>query len=261
MPQTRSYPFYSALWNGFYNKDFYAHVALYWRGAGFAYLLLAVALALAPMMVGLQVAVNAFLRNEVPYILNQLPEITIENGAASVEVEQPYVIYTRDKKPFMVIDTTGGAQDIEAVIVLQEREVIIRKNATEARHYELTEMQERTVITRETIEELIDTVKPWLLPVSFAVMLIAFYIFRLLQALWYAVLGLLIARIQNVQLPFDALLQLAMVALAAPMLVTALLVFTGISFPWYATFVMAMFYLWFGIRASKQMVSEPSEQI
>lgn len=257
MAQTRSYPFYSALWNGFYNKDFYAHVALHWRGAGFAYLLLAVAVALVPMMVALHMAIGTFLRDDVPYVLEQLPEITIENGAASVEVEEPYVIYAADRTPFMVIDTGGSYQTPEeagAKILLHEREVIVLQNAREVRHYALEEVRERTVVTRETMEELVRVVKPWLLPVSFVFMLVAFYLFRLLQALLYALFGMIIARILNVRLAFDALLQLAMVALAVPMLVAAALILVNASLPWFVTFGAAMFYLWFGIRASRDAV-------
>lgn len=260
MAQSRSYPFYSALWNGFYNKHFYAHVALHWRGAGFAYLLLAVAVALVPMMVMFQVVISTFLRDEVPYVLEQMPEITIENGAASVEVEEPYVIYAPDKTPLMVIDTGGRYQTPEeagAKILLHEREVIVHQNAREVRHYALEEVQERTVVTRETIEELVRVVKPWLLPGCFVFMLGAFYLFRLLQALLYAVFGMIIARILNVRLAFDALLQLAMVALTVPMLVAAVLLVVGASLPWFVTFGAAMFYLWFGIRASRDAVEAP----
>lgn len=248
------YPFYSALWHGFWNPRFYAGVASRWQGRGFAWLFLVVALSVIPLAVVMWVVLDRFYTAELPHMLRQMPEILFSEGKASVDGEQPQVIRLSSGAALIMVDTQGTYRDPESagvpVLVTQEA-LIVRQSGTATRYYGFDDIKETMLLTPKTVEQLAMTVKPWLVPVAAFGLWLAFSIGRLVQALFYALLGLAVAAVLRVRMSYAALLQVSIVAVGNVVLVSALgtLLMGGVPVP--ITVLLALFYLWFGIRATR----------
>jgi hypothetical protein len=248
----RHYPFYSALWYGFFDKDFYVDVATRWRAGASGYLAMMVAVGILPLMVIFHFALQQFYTAEIPFMLRQMPDIMFYDGRARSDVEQPHTIRSTDGTSIIVIDTENQfatPDDAGTLILLHSDEVIVRKKSNETRSYSLDEIEGDTMLTPEMVNELAQWLHPWIIPVSFVTLWLLFGIGRIIQMLFYALIGLAIAAMLRIQMNFGALLQITMVIIGNVIAVTSLMyVVFGAATMW-VTFPMAMFYLWFGIRA------------
>jgi hypothetical protein len=89
--------------------------------------------------------------------------------------------------------------------------------------------------------------------IIFAFMAIAFFIYRLVQAIVNGVFGLIISSILKVTLDFTSLMYIAMVAITPVAIIASIIWATGIQIPlkgWLG-FILALGYLSFGILANK----------
>ena len=92
----------------FYSRGFYREVAGHWRGMSFAYLLLLLAVCWLPSGFQIQSGWTRFVDVQGSRFVDQVPPISITQGAVSVDAKQPYYITDVDsKKVLAIIDTTG----------------------------------------------------------------------------------------------------------------------------------------------------------
>lgn len=259
----RHYPFYSALWYGFFDKDFYVAVATRWGAQAFSYLAMMVAVGILPLMVVFYIAVQHFYTAEIPFMLRQMPDIMFYDGRASSDVEQPHTIRSTDGSSIVVIDTENrfaSPEDAGTLVLLHSDSVIIRKESNETRRYSLDDIEGDTLLTPEIVNEMAQAAYPWIIPVAFITLWLLFGIGRVIQMLFYALIGLAFAAMLRIQLNFGALLQIAMVVIGNVIAVSAVMfVLFGASTMW-VTFPMAMFYLWFGIRAVRDWARDTRTQ-
>ena len=87
---------------------------------------------------------TSFIEEELPLYLDDLPELTIENGQASTPEERPYIINDKGTtEPFIVVDTTGQYTDLDqtsaAVLITADR-ISIRKNDVSTQSYSFSEL-------------------------------------------------------------------------------------------------------------------------
>jgi hypothetical protein len=87
----------------------------------------------------------------------------------------------------------------------------------------------------------------------FVVFLLCIYVYRILQALLYSVIGLLFARINKVQITYGQIVQIMLVAITPAIIISfiqhAFLLTIPFEFLFY--FILAMGYLFYGIMANK----------
>lgn len=256
MKGNKQYRIYQIPLLAFFSRGLYRDVAHNWKGTAFGYLLLLLALCWIPATVGLHWAVAEFVDQDAPKVVSQVPEVTIVDGEASIDAPEPYLIRDPDTgKVLMVIDTTGqitALADTEVMGLLTKNAVIFKKSAYETRNFSLREV-DSFVLTQEKIYGWLDLGKRFLAPLLYPFCVIGSFIYRILQALLYAAIGLLIARIVKTDLPYDGLLRLSVVAVTPAIIVATILTVAGIHPPmgglWY--FLATMAYLIFGIRAAK----------
>lgn len=249
----RRYPFWSALWNGFYNREFYVHVVMRWRSAAYGWLAVVVALGLVPLVLALSAQLNVLKEREIPHLIAQMPVITIHNGAASSAGDRPVTLHDSEGEAVVMIDTGGMHTDpIEAgVLVLLTRDfVMYREGDREVRSQSLRDIKD-TVLTGELAQEITDSIWPFLLPVSAVVLFAVFYLMGLVQLLFYALVGLVITRVLDMRVEFHALVQVAAVAMGAVALAGAAVSFTGYDVKAVISLVATVFYLWFGLKAAR----------
>lgn len=257
-----------ALYLSFYSAPLYQDVGRRWQGTGFLYLLLLLALAWIPHMAAVQTAIAEGIDNEAQALAGQIPAITISNGEVSTDVDTPHFI--RDPKTdklLAIIDLTGeytSLEDTEAEVLLTKNQVLMRRNRggiQETRGFDLSTVESFTV-TREDINRWLEAAKVWLAIIFYPFAVVFSFIYRVIQALIYAVIGLLIARSLKIGLEYGTLLRLAVVAITPVVILGTFLGVASIRVPGLSliSFAIAMGYLTFAIKSNQtQTPAEPGQ--
>jgi hypothetical protein len=253
----RRYRLYHPYLLAFFSRAFYADVAAHWRARAFVHLLLVLLLTATVYMLRFQSLIDTFISEKAPAIVAQVPEIRILNGVVQVDVEEPYTIREPDGgSVFAVIDTTGKITSLsqtEAVLLLTASRLAVRLNAGDARIIDL-----RTIaslkINQATVSQWLQDIQKWSPFVLFPLALGFSFLFRSVQALLYGGLGMAIATLQQIPLPFGAAVSIAIMAMTPLLLVDALLMLLNIDWPlWrWGGFLLAIGYLVFGIRSARR---------
>ena len=245
----------------FFSKELYRDVGLCWKGVGFAYLLLLLTVCWIPTMVKIHVGFSDFINNEVPPFIEQVPDITITDGEASIQEPQPYYIKAPDSNDVIaIIDTTGTTESLEdanAICLLTRTNVIWRQNEFETRTVDLSNVK-NFVLDSDRIMGWLHIAEKFLVIVMYPFALLGSYLYRIVQALIYAAVGLLFASWCKVSLSYAALLRLAIVAVTPCIIVGTVLGLVATSLPWYLYPAAALAYLFFGVWACSQ--TPPAEQ-
>lgn len=255
MKEKKRYTIFHVPVLAFFSKELYRDVALRWKGTAFGYLFLLLVVCWVPGIIGIHGEVAEFVDNEAPKLVSQIPVVTIADGQASIDEPQPYYILDPESGDVLVvIDTTGtinSLEETEAQALITRTGAIYRKSALETRSFSFSEI-DRFVLTRDRIYGWLDAGKRYAAPVLYPFCVLGSFVFRILQALLYAAIGLLIARLLKTGRSYDDLLRLAVVAVTPAIIAATLLGLAGIGLPlaglWY--FLVAMGYLTFGIRAA-----------
>jgi len=241
----------------FYSRELYRDVGWNWRGVCFGYLFLLLAICTIPKMFILHKGLFNFIDNEASALIEQVPTITIENGQVHIDEPQPYYIKDADGNDILaIIDTTGeiqSLQDTEAFALLTKTKLIHRQSKLEYRTYDLSQVKE-FVLDKERITGWLNIIKKLLIPALFPCILLGSYIFRIIQALIYATIGLIFAALCNTKLSYSALLRLAIVAVTPCIIFRIIFECASVELPmaglWF--FLAAMGFLFFGVKACSQ---------
>ena len=243
-------PFYS-----FFSRALFRDVGTHWRGSAFAYLLFLLAVCWIPFSVGVYFQWSAFVVDEAPAITEQIPAITIENGRVFADVDQPYFIRTTEPdEVFAIIDTTGQIDSLDersARFLLTASEVMIKKNEAETRVYDLSSVQE-FYMDGPKAQRWLGLAGRWALVLLYPAAVVGSYGYRLMQVLFYAVLGLLLAKLVGCRLNYAGIVRVALVAITPAIVLKTVLWIADISFPyaWLLYFAVAMGYLAFGLSSN-----------
>lgn len=253
---------FQALWFSFYSAPLYRDVSRHWKGTGLLYLLLVLALLWIPEMVHFQGTLAAFVAGEGRAFANQLPTITITRGEVSTDVETPHFI--RDPKTdqvWAIIDLTGeytSLQGTDARLLLTRNQLLMgRERGTihETRVYDLSGVESFT-LDSDRVMGWLELAASWLAILAYPVALLFSFIYRVVQVLIYAAIGLLIARSLKVALDYVALMRLTAVAITPAIVADTIRSVAEVSLPlwWLLAFAIAMGYLTFAIKANATVV-------
>ena len=215
----------------FYSDRLYADVGKRWKGFGFQYLIILMAICWAIVvlnwlqtLVRLDFSPEAFnyeriasqekeaigTKDEVYQIvakvITQVPEITIKQGKASVGVPMPYTIFFPETSiPLAVIDTSGKTKSLEdtsALVLLTKEKLFIRKDQVTAEIHALAEFEDM-VVDGDTLREWAQAGRNsllWILPLVF------FPIETLISLVWivllttvYGMMAMVIARMLKIE--------------------------------------------------------------
>lgn len=256
----RKYTILHAPLLSFFSKWLYQDVAREWRGTGLLYLLALLAATWVPLVVGIHVVVTHFVRREAPPVVEQVPPITIRDGAVSCPEPQPYFIKDPDTgRPVAIIDTTGELTSLEgtgAGLLLTRTRLIVAQSGNETRIYDLSNTR-AFYIDRDILTKWLEIARRWLAVAAYPLLVLFSYVYRIVQALLYAAIGLLFARMTRATLTYQALVRLAIVATTPVIILDTIVLLAGLSIPywWPICFVIAMGYLYFGVKASAEPVA------
>ena len=243
----------------FFSKELYRDVGLYWKGANFLYLFLLLAICWIPTMIEIHVGFTDFVNNEAPTVIEQLPEITITNGEVSISEPQPYYIKDPQNGDVLaIIDTTETIESLEdsnALCLLTKTKIMWQKSEVETQMFDLSKI-EHFVLNSERVMGWLHTASKFFVIIIGLVALLGTYLFRIVQALIYAAVGLLFALWCEVTLSYATLLRLAVVAMTPCLLAKTIFGLADIHLP-YATLislVVTLAYLFFAVKANSELM-------
>ena len=247
----------------FHSGRFYLDVANHWRGTSFVYLLLVLALCWIPFLVGVYGNWSRFSSTEAEDLLAQIPAVTIAGGVVSTDVPQPHSITDgKTGTVLAIIDTTGEIQsldEVDAKMLLTRTQFIVRKGERETRTYDLTSIENFT-LDRDRVRGWLAIAAAWGPPVVYVFMVLFSYVYRVLQALLFALIGLAFRPSPGLPLGYPRVLSMALVAETPAVIVKTVLDLIGATFPFreLVIAIIAFAYLYLGIKASG--VPSPAER-
>jgi hypothetical protein len=243
------------LFMSFYSRSLYQDVGKNWKKISYLYLVLLLAVCQIPIMFMFHAELSEYFHREVPKIIKQVPVITISKGEVSVNVQMPYTIKdTEGNAPLIIIDTTGqvtSLENSEAIALLTKTRLIIRRSSKETRSMDLSGI-DSLVIDQSRIYDWIELFLdnfPFLL---YPFALLFSFLFRMLQAIIFAAIGMYFAKSLKIPLSYRALLSLAIVSMTPSIILNTLYDYAGtnVSLWWFLNFMIALGYLFFAIKAN-----------
>ena len=249
----------------FFSKDLYTDVAFNWKGTCLGYLFLLLAVCWIPAMIEINSGLDSFVEFQAPKITSQVPTITIKDGTVSIDEPEPHYIYAPDSDEVLAaIDTTGqlkSLDDIDAFVLLTEDKIIYRQSPSETRTFNLTEIEEFT-LDQDRITNWLNILKKLVIPVLYPMALVGSYLFRIIQVLVCAAIGMLFVSSLNAQLPYICLIRLAAVAITPAIIVKTILGAADIRLPvvWLLYIIVTLAYLYFAVKACSQHEQAPPEE-
>lgn len=239
----------------FFSKPLYRAACRQWKGTGFGYLFLLLALCAIPFLARTQAGVTRFVEVEAPRMTARIPVVTIENGRLSLEKPQPYTIPDPDTgEPLVVIDTTGEIASLEqtpARALITETHALIRKSAVETRIFSFQGVESFT-LDQDRVLGWLERIRKYLAPALYPFVVLFTFIGRAIQALVYAAIGLVFASLYKSRRTYGELLRLSVVAMTPGILIRTLQSATQTQIPyaglWF--FLCTLAYLAFGVKAA-----------
>jgi hypothetical protein len=252
----KRYSMLQPLYLSFFSRELYRDVRTNWKGTGFLYLLILLALTWLPVMVKLHQGVARIVRQEAPKLVDQMPKITIRRGEVSIDRPVPYTIEDPDTHaPLMVIDTSGTVTSFgqgSAIILLTRDKFMYRQpHRAETRIYDLTGIDDFTV-DRSRVDGWVQAFRKYFAIVAYPFALAGSLAFRVIQMLLYAAIGMIFASMLKITLDYLTLLRLASVSITPVILLSTVLTLTGLHVPVLplVSFAIAMGYLFFAVKAN-----------
>ncbi len=251
----KRYSMPKALYLSFFSRDLYRDVGMHWKGTGFLYLLLLLAVTWLLIIYKMHGDLSEEIRQEVPKYLEQMPKITIAAGRVSIDRPVPYTILEPDgRTPFMVIDTSGGIISLEqtdATVLLTGDQIMFRRpQGDEVKVYNLAGTD--ASIDRDLVDRWVRTFGKYFGVVAYPVALAGDFVYRFLQMMIYAAIGMIFVRKLRAPLDSDAVYRLAAVAITPAIVLPTLLLLAGIHVPAspIVFFVIAIGYLYFAVKVN-----------
>jgi len=249
----RKTPFPIVLLKSFHSVELYEEVRLKWKGRGFLYLLALVALVSVLHSAGLARTFQRFVAEELPAIIEPMPEIRIHDGVADVDAEQPFVLEAGGA-PMAIFDTTGKVVSLEntdAVLLLTRSALQFRGLGGQVTEAPLSDFGTLT-INREQVgtgAEAFAAVVPLL---AYPFLALMGYLYRAFQMLAFGMLARLVLMARATPLDFDAILRLTAVSLTPAALIEGIFLFLDIQVPLVGLFyqLVAAAYVYQTIRTS-----------
>ncbi len=252
----KNYSIFTAPYHAFFSRDLYRDVGQRWGIKTFALLLLVILVAWIPFVMNLSSQMSKFVDEEGSFFIEQVPPITFKNGRASVDAEQPYYIHKRDSDEVIaIIDTTGEVTSLEgptAVVLLTETKFHVwEENKSQTKITDLGDVPD-FYVDAPKLEKWVPLISSWGITLLYPILVFGSFFYRIFLALFYSLIGLIMAKSMDCSLGFGGIMKVAVVAITPVILTTAVVDALGMQVPyiWVGYFVMAMSLLRIGLAAN-----------
>jgi hypothetical protein len=234
----------SNLFRATFDLGVFADVARQRTRRTLVYLLILVLLSTAAATLAITLALRKLAREIEPH-LDKIPTVTIRNGRASANVEQPWVqVLERegDLDVVLIIDTTGTLDDFEKHqmgFFLKERQLLMKDKEQRTRSFDLAHVDDVVIgpdIVRGWIKKAL-----YYAPFIVGVVAFVWYLFvKSLQALLLVLVGLIAASGRRRPLGFGQLFTISTYALTTGVLIDCALAFLPINIPFFTLIYLSL---------------------
>jgi hypothetical protein len=219
----------------------------------FVYLFLLLCVSSLATLRAIERGIAEFVATSAETFIQQIPEIQITDGEVSTDVPEPHYINDPETGDVIVIiDTTGqitSLEETDAFLLLTRTQVFAKKSDHETRVHDLSEV-DGISLDRVMIRHWLEVGAAWAPLVIYPFLVIGAFLWRVIQILFYGVLGLGVKAVLRSELEYPALVSIAIMAITPAVLLQAGLGSSGLTPPWPITFAISMAYLIFGIKAA-----------
>lgn len=259
----KKYNFISAWFLSFFSRSLYRDVAAHWRGIGITYLLLLLAVCWIPEFYRYYIISQEWVIKTEP-VVEQMPTIIVKSGKASVDKPVPYMILDKKGAVLAIIDTQTPNRTLsgekDAPLFLLTTQKLYYQTPGGVQEMPLSDLQYDFELNKEKVNKIFQTVKEKNTATGWSVYfypsaVIGSLIYRTIQILFYGLLGLLFANMLRISIRYQTAVRLSAIAITPVIILGTILNVLGIIFPLQLVlyFVISMFYLYFGVKATKGM--------
>jgi hypothetical protein len=244
----------------FYAADLYRDVGRHWKGTGFLYLMLLLAICWIPSAARTHLGLRRFAATDVPKMTADLPDISISDGVMSSRPPGRHELRDGDRQGrqetvFIVddsIDEVPSNLPPDTIMLTRHELGMNRSNRAERRVFKLSAFGDRQ-FTRQGVRAFLSGLQFWVPPVAYLLGLLGSGIFRVVQACVYGAVAQWLARRKSVTLDFRTALRIATVAVTPVIVLRTLMWFLPSEPAWYIRWPIAVIitvvYLRFAIDA------------
>jgi len=263
----QQYTIVHALYLSFFSRALYRDVAARWKGFCLVYLLAVLVLCTIPGVLRMQSELGAWLSEQAPGYIRQMPNVTITKGVLSIDAPEPYrILNEKTGEPVVIFDSTGKITSLEgtkAFALFTKTTLIVKKGEKETRTFNLSDLDGETMtMNRGNAYDLLDTVVDVFPVILYPFALFFSFLLWSSEALVFAVFGKMYARRLFLSLDARSLMRICIIALTPALLTGALLTIAGVTLPywWLISILCSFAYVVYGIQANVLSTPEPSDE-
>lgn len=147
---------WSALYRSFFSRRLYVDVGKRWKGYGFIYLFLVIALLSIPFFFRMANNLNVAFKEQIKQPLAKIPVFYIQKGEVLFDKPMPYLIKNDKDQVVTIIDTTGKINEFTSAYPYLS--ILINKNKMYVRmpSVQLFNMGEATPSNNKPVEQKFD---------------------------------------------------------------------------------------------------------
>jgi hypothetical protein len=259
------YSLLHAFWMSFFSRDFYRDVGRQWKGIGFVYLMLLLAILWVPTTLKFHNSAHDFLTYKLPPVVAEIPTLTMKDGQLSIDTPMPYKIKENNQSTrfALVVDTTGQYKTLDQAktdILIMKTKAIARDRDTgevkELVYKEVEPLQNLHLTSQMMLDFLDEHQDTYLLMACFAIYglgLVASLIYRLVQVVVFAlVAGAFCRNREKYPLSFADLCRVVSIAITPAVILGTIAGVLSLDVPLLVYLVISIVYITFGIKACKE---------
>jgi hypothetical protein len=257
----KKYHIFEALFLSFYSKSLYQDVAKQWKGLALGYFLLVIAICWLPFSYDFHRLLNHFSAQMLPGIVAQVPTITLEKGKLSIDRPVPYLIKEPgDDMPMVLFDTSGNKVSMDGVnayVLVTQNKVMVRDNTSpvpKVTSYSLSKLDDMHLKPSQ-FSEFAKKVIFYSSVLMYPLSALISFAFRLLQALVFGGLAMMIASLFRTKLAYQQGVRIAVVALTPMLFISTLADYFNLpywhSYGWFFEISLSIGYLIYAVNAQR----------
>jgi hypothetical protein len=262
--------FVDRLHKPFYSGDFYREDAVRGRGAGFLLLGILVLFQVTVLYAVARPFVNEAFNQHIPYVIDQMPTVTFSNGEISIDKPEPHHVVLfemsnsetglNERAVLVFEDRQDSMNNIrdwmianDVVVLVTHTGIIARTDRNgELRSFDMRDYKENSVLTRETMSQIAQKFRAWVWPVVIAFMIPVLWIYKIFQALFFSLFGVLFNKLRKTNLNYQVLLRFSSYALWCATIIAGAIQLIGVTLPGILFFLILLAFLYSAVDFVKK---------
>ncbi|MCB9765820.1 MAG: DUF1189 family protein [Alphaproteobacteria bacterium] len=240
-----------------FHRGLYQDVGQRWRGWGFIYLHVLVAVIWLPIAGVYQWRLHRAVEDTWRAGLEDFPALHIYQGRLRTDVEVPYTWNDPESgEPFLLVDTSGTITSLDGRperMLFTRDTLFIDQGDIPARTYAIKRFP-ALYVDGDTVLDWLEQARLWFFVIFYPLAFVVSVTWRCCQALVYGGIGLWVARMRGLPLKYGAATRLAAVAITPVMALDLVLTLVGWTPPfwWPICFLLAMGALGYAIAVNAE---------